>query len=151
MIQNVSSFARGVGRKAESACAFFGQLLASATRVTKFNKMCDNDKASRAEGKSLRKHQGRMFGRHRAIVKAYDNYQKGLTLQHQRSQHSSAFFKGTHECAHKVVEYSDTSFDDFYPEFTQHNQDIPSPCRRVCNKKCCGCPCQPKTASGGEG
>ena len=58
---------------------------------------------------------------------AYDNYQKAVLLQHQRGRHSSAFFKGTHQCAHEVVPFDDSTFDKFHVEFTQHDQNIPSP------------------------
>ena len=48
-------------------------------------------------------------------------------MQHQRGKHASAFFKGSHQCAHKVVEYEDTTFDLFNVNFIQLDQDIPSP------------------------
>merc|ERR1739845_177230 len=69
----------------------------------------------------------RLFQGCRALILTYDNFQRGVTLQHQRGKHASAFFKGTHQCAHKVVEYEDTTFDLFNVNFTQLDQDIPSP------------------------
>ena len=69
----------------------------------------------------------RLFRACRALVLCYDNYQKGVTLQHQRGKHSSAFFKGTHQCGHKVEEYDNVTFDVFKASFTQLDQDIPSP------------------------
>ena len=50
-----------------------------------------------------------------------------MTLQEQRGKHSSAFFKGTHQCGHKVFPFEDSTFDEFHAYFTQHDQDIPSP------------------------
>ena len=44
MIHNISLFARGVGRAAESAVAFFGNALASTIRRAKFDKLTGNDK-----------------------------------------------------------------------------------------------------------
>ena len=58
---------------------------------------------------------------------AYDNYQRGLTLQHQQGKHSSAYFKGTHQCAHKVIPFKDTRWDCLFVDFSQLDQDIPSP------------------------
>ena len=75
----------------------------------------------------MRKAHSMLFGTMKAVIFAYDNFQRGLTLQHQRGKHSSAFFKGTHECAHEVTPYDDVTFDNFHPFFSQHDQDIPSP------------------------
>ena len=50
-----------------------------------------------------------------------------MTLQEQRGKHSIAFFKGTHQCAHKVYPFADCTFDEFHAYFSQHDQDIPSP------------------------
>ena len=56
-----------------------------------------------------------------ALVITYDNFQRGLALQHQKGKHSSALFKGTHECAHKVTPFDDTAFDDLFVNFTNFN------------------------------
>ena len=68
-----------------------------------------------------------MFRACAAVVFAYDNYQRGLTLQHQCGKYSSAFFKGTNQCAHKVFPFTDATFDEMFAVFTQQDQDIPSP------------------------
>ena len=50
-----------------------------------------------------------------------------MKLQHQRGSHSSAFFKGTHQCAHKVNIFDNTSFDSDFVDFKMFDQPIPSP------------------------
>ena len=47
IVQNISSFTRGVGRTVESAFAFFGHALSAGTRTCIFNKITDNDKEGR--------------------------------------------------------------------------------------------------------
>ena len=129
MIQNITLFARGVGRAAESAVSYFGIALSNTSRRRLFDKISGNDKEGQAQKKTLRDRRCCMFRTCAALIFAYDNYQKGLSLQHQRGKHSSAFFKGTHECAHKVLPFTDCTFNEMYAMFTQHDQDIPSPWR----------------------
>ena len=47
----------------------------------------------------------------RAKLFSFDNAQIGQEVKNQRGEHSSTFFKGTNECAHRVHEYNDTLFD----------------------------------------
>ena len=44
----------------------------------------------RAEGDSLLDKQMGLLSGEKAVILAYDNYQRGLTLQHQRGEHSSS-------------------------------------------------------------
>ena len=50
-----------------------------------------------------------------------------MGLQNQRGMHSSLFFKGTHQCCHKVFYFENYSFDAMFVDFTQEDQAIPSP------------------------
>ena len=127
LVGNISAMARGVGRSAETAFAFFGNTVTGMTRVRLFGKITGNNKAGKASRNTMAHKLMRLFRSEQALVLCYDNFQRGLTLQHQRGKHSSAFFNGTHQCAHKVVPFNNTTFDLFFPEFTQLNQDIPSP------------------------
>ena len=126
-VQNVTNYARGVGRSVEMAIAYHGQTVSNATRRGRFAHFTGNDNEGRASGNTLKDKQSRLLRTCRAVMLCYDNYQKGVTLQHQRGGHSSAFFKGTHQCGHKIFEFDDDTFDAFYPQFTQHDQAIPSP------------------------
>ena len=101
-IASVANFARGVGNKAESAFAYFGNTLSVSGRKKVMAKLMGNDAEGRATKNTLADKQRRIMRIQAAIVFAYDNYQRGMKLQHQRGAHSSAFFKGTHQCAHKV-------------------------------------------------
>ena len=105
----------------------FGHTLSATTRDSLFNKMTGNDKEGAKANNTLRQKQSKLFRGCAALVFAYDNYQRGMTLQEQRGKHSSAFFKGTHQCAHKVYPFADCTFDEFHAYFSQHDQDIPSP------------------------
>ena len=127
MIGNISNFARGVGRHAESAFSYFGHTLSPSARHQLFNKLTGNSKQSGSDNNSLREKQSRLFRTCAALIFTYDNYQRGMTLQEQRGKHSSAFFKGTHQCAHKVFPFQDCTFDECFVYFSQHDQDIPSP------------------------
>ena len=120
MMMNIANYARGVGRTAEASMSYFGSTLSDSTRRRLFTKLA-------GAAAALRKAQGRLFRSCRALLFAYDNYQRGVTLQHQRGEHSSAYFKGTHQVAHKVNEFSDQSFDSSFVTFTQFDQAIPSP------------------------
>ena len=128
IIQNITLLARGVGRAAESAVSYFGFALSNTPRRRLFDNISGNDEEGQAQKKTLRDRQCSMFRTCAALIFAYNNYQKSLSLQHQRGKHSSAFFKGTHECAYKVLPFTDCTFDEMYAMFTQHDQDIPSPC-----------------------
>jgi hypothetical protein len=90
-------------------------------------KLTGGDACGRATNNTLAQKQTRMMSAQPAIILAYNNYQRGMKLQHQRGSHSSAFFKGTHQCAHKVNVFEDTSFDQVFVDFKMINQSIPSP------------------------
>ena len=91
------------------------------------SRIMGNDKKGIADNNILLHKQKRLLRPLGAVIFAYDNYQRGLSLQHQRGAHSTAFFRGTHQCCHKVIYFDDVSFDSFYVDFTQHEQAIPSP------------------------
>ena len=126
-ISSVANFARGVGNKAESAFAYFGSTLSVTGRKRIMAKITGDDANGRATNNTLTQKQSRIMRAQTAIVIAYDNYQRGMKLQHQRGSHSSAFFKGTHQCAHKVNIFEDTSFNKEFVEFKMFDQPIPSP------------------------
>ena len=65
----------------------------------------------------------------RAKLFSFDNFQIGQEVKDQRGEHSSAFFKGTNEGAHKVHGYNDTKFDaTMVVDVTRlDNQALPSP------------------------
>ena len=126
-ISSVANFARGVGNKAESAFAFFRNTLSISGRKRIMVKLTGDDAEGRATNNTLAEKQRRIMRAQAAIIFAYDNYQRGMKLQHQRGSHSSAFFKGTHQCAHKVNVFEDTSFDQEFAEFKMFDQPIPSP------------------------
>ena len=86
-----------------------------------------NDKEGRAKKNTPVDKQKRLLRPLTAIIFVYDNYQPGLRLQYQRGEHSTAFFKGTHQCCHMVRLFEDTSFDAMFVLFTQEDQAIPSP------------------------
>ena len=127
MIQNIANYARGVGRTAEVLIAYFGNALSNTTRRRLWTKLIGNDKAGLASNNTVRERQSILFRGSKALILAYDNYQRGLSLPNQRGKHSSAFFKGTHQCAHKVIPFTDCTFDEMHASFTLHDQDIPSP------------------------
>ena len=58
---------------------------------------------------------------------AYDIYQRGMSLQNQRGGHASAFFKGTHQCAHKATPFDGNAFDAFTVNFDLSEPCSPSP------------------------
>ena len=126
-ISSVANFSRGVRNNAESAFAFFGNSLSVSGRKSIMAKITGDDAEGRATNNTLPQKQSRIMRAQAAIIFAYDNYQRGMKLQHQRGSHSSAFFKGTHQCAHKVNIFDDTSFDQEYVDFTMFDQAIPSP------------------------
>ena len=86
-----------------------------------------NNKEGITENSTLLHKQKRLLNPHSAVIFAYDNYQRGLGLQYRRGEHSTAFFKGTHQCCHKVQYFDDESFDAYYVNFTQQDQAVPSP------------------------
>ena len=126
-ISSVANFARGVTNKAESAFAYFGNTLSISGRKRIMAKLTGDDAEGRVTKNTLADKQRRVMRVQAAIVFAYDNYQRGMKLQHQRGAHSSAFFKGTHQCAHKVNIFDDTTFDQVFAEFKMFHQPIPSP------------------------
>ena len=127
LISNLSSMARGVGRAAETAFAYFGTSLSQAARHTLFSKITGNNKDDIASNSTQKAKWTRLFHGCRALTLAFDNYQRGVTLQHQRGKYSSAFWKGTHQCAHKMIPFEDEHFEDFYADFTLLNQAVASP------------------------
>ena len=127
LVSNVSSMARGVGRAAETAFAYFGTSLSQGARHRLFTKITGNNKDGVASNNTQKDKWTRLFRGCRTLTLCYDNYQRGLTLQHQRGKHSSAFWKGTHQCAHKMTPFEDDRFDDFYANFTLLDQAVPSP------------------------
>ena len=90
-------------------------------------KITGEDAEGRATNNTLAQKQSQIMRAQAAIVFAYDNYQRKMKLQHQRGSHSSAFFKGTRHCAHKVNVFEDTSFDQEFAEFKIFDQPIPLP------------------------
>ncbi len=54
MIQNIASFARGVGRSTEAAFAYFGHLLSSTSRDRIFGKLTGNNAKGEASDNTLR-------------------------------------------------------------------------------------------------
>jgi len=127
MIQNVTNFARGVGKSAEKAISYFGNSVSNTTRLSVFGNLTGNSKKGRETNNTLKDKQTRALRVQNALILFYDNYQKGLQLQHQHGTHSSTFFKGTHQCAHTVFQFENLTFDKFHALFTQHEQAIPSP------------------------
>ena len=57
----------------------------------------------------------------------FDNVQRGLPHQYQRGGTSSSYFIGTNEVSHKIVRFTNTTFDTHHVELTYRNQAIPSP------------------------
>ena len=126
LVGNISSLARGVGRAAESAFAYFGSTVSATSRRRLFAKITGNNPLGQAARNTLAHKQRKLFSKEPALVLTYDNYQRGLTLQHQRGEHSSAFFKGTHQCAHQMTSFGDLTFNEFFADFTQIDQTVPS-------------------------
>ena len=116
--RSLSGFSHGFGRMAESTYAYFGQALSNATRRRLWAKITGSNKEGIATHISLRERQCRLFKSCTALIFAFNNYQRGLHLQHQRGEHTSAFFKGTHQCAHKVFPFADCTFVKMYAAFT---------------------------------
>ena len=127
LIQNIADYARGVKSGAEKAASYFGTKVHPSTRVRIVARMTGNDPQGRADCDTLEHKQRRLLKGCVAVALCYDNFQRGVSLKNQRGEHSSAFFKGTHQCAHNIVEFDDDTFDGIYPEFTQIDQAIPSP------------------------
>ena len=126
-INSVTNFSRRVSRTVESNHAYFGHTVSVPTRHRMMARIIGNDKKGLAENNTLVQKQMRLLRPLRAIIFAYDNFQRGMGLQHQQGDHSSAFSKGTHQCCHKVVYFDDKTFDACYVDFTQYAQVFPSP------------------------
>ena len=92
-----------------------------------FRKIPCSNKEGRAAKYSLAHKLMCRFKAQKALTLCYDNSQRGLTLQHQHGKHPSAFFKGMHQCAHKIEPFEDTRFDALSATFTQIDQAVPSP------------------------
>ena len=75
MVGNIDSIARGVGKAAETAHAYFGSTLAGVTRVNKFANLTGNSKAGRLNKDTFSHKLMRMFKRQTALILTYDNYQ----------------------------------------------------------------------------
>ena len=126
-IQNVANFVRGVGRSAESAFSYFGPTVLYTICNRMMARLMGSDKKGVRENDTLVDKQTRQLGVEPAIIFCYDNCQRGSKLLHQRGEHSSAFFKGTHQCCHKAIIFLNKAFDAIFSIFTQHDQAIPSP------------------------
>ena len=83
LVSNVASMARGVGRAAESAFSYFGPTLSNGARRLLFHKVTGNNKEGRATNNTLKHKWTRLFATCRALTLTFDNYQRGVTLQHQ--------------------------------------------------------------------
>ena len=127
LVSNISNMLRGGGRSAESVFTFFGHTLLDPTRHALFAKLTGNDKKGSETKNTLVHKWMQLFKTKTALILTYDNYQKGRTLHHQRGKHTSAFFKGTHQCGHKVILFEDDTFDACFVDFSQLEQVIPLP------------------------
>ena len=127
MVQNVTNLSRGMRRSAEVANSYFGLTVSNRTRRRVFDRWTGNNQNDMANGNDLKSKQSKLLKTATALIICYDNYQQGLSLQHQNGEHCSAFFKGTHQCAHKVNQFTDTTFDAYFSELTHSDQPIPSP------------------------
>ena len=110
-IHSVENYARGVVRSAETSFAYFGHTLSPSARQVVMSELMGSDKNSVAKGNTLQHKQSRLLLNCKALVVCYDNYQRGIKLQHQRWTHSSSYFIGTHQCGHKVTVFKDPMFD----------------------------------------
>ncbi len=119
MIQSVANFGWGVGATAGDIMSYWGNRVATTTRNERITTLTSN----------LTFHYRQLLRKSRARLFCFDNFQIGQEIKEQRGKHSSTFFKGTTECAHRVCEYNDTQWDDSIKvEVTgQNNQDLPSP------------------------
>ena len=102
-IHSVANYARGVGQAAESAFAYFGHTMSYTTQHRVMARLMGSDKQGIRKNDTMNHNQSRLLRVQQALIVAYDNYQRGFKLLHQRGQHSSAFLKGTHQCAHQVI------------------------------------------------
>ena len=84
LVTNIANFARGVGRAVESAFAYFGGCLCDRARRQTFARIMGDDAKGRATNNTWLRKIMRRLCRHRALILCYDNYQRGVTLQHQR-------------------------------------------------------------------
>ena len=126
-IHSTANYARGVGRAAEAAFAYFGHTLSPSGRQSVMNRLMGNDSQGVREDDTLKHKQSKLFRACTALIICYDNYQRGIKLQHQRGQHTGSYFKGTHQCAHSVLIFDDDTFDAFHADFTMFDQALPSP------------------------
>ena len=79
-ISSVANFSCGVGNKAESAFAFFGNTLSVSGRKRMMAKITGDDAEGRAANNTLAQKQSRIMRASAAIIFAYDNYQRELKL-----------------------------------------------------------------------
>ena len=97
---------------------YFGHHVHPTTRTTT---------VSACTGKNIADLQHELLSQQEAIIICYDNFQRGVSLLDQRGRHSSSFFRGTHQCAHEVMTFEETSFDASQVPLPYVNEAIPSP------------------------
>ena len=127
LVNNISDYCRGSKTVSENMACYFGHHVHPNTRRRVLGDCAGTTKTERAKGNTLASKQRRLLSACRSVIICYDNFQRGVTMQDQRGRHSSAFFKGTHQCAHKVKPFNDIAFDSHYVPVTYVNQQIPSP------------------------
>ena len=86
------------------AFAYFGPSVSYTTRHHVMSQLMGSDKESIAKKNTLVDKQPKLLSVQRAVTFCYGNYQRGLKLFHQRGKHSSAYFKGTHQCRWTFLE-----------------------------------------------
>ena len=101
-IELLFRFAHGVGKSAGTAVAYFGQTCTYSTRHHLMSCLMWSDKQGMLENDRLLHKQKALLWVHRAIIFVYDNYQRGLKLQHQWGEYSSAFFAPTNAATKSV-------------------------------------------------
>ena len=118
VIQAVGYYGWGVGRTALDTFSSWGVVSHSQTRTAALKILCKN----------LVKKQTAIFSKERAICFVLDNYGETVKLKQQRGGHSAKRLSGTHEIAHRINPFTDTSFDDITVPITYDlDQAYPSP------------------------
>ena len=98
LIQSFANFGWGIGATASDVESYWGHTGSNSTRKRRIAGLTNN--LIWKYRRLLRKSRARLF--------AFDNYQIGQEIKDQRGSHSSTFFKGTNECAHRVNEYDES-------------------------------------------
>ena len=107
--------------------SYFGHRVHPSTRCAVIGECAGTTKSEGDKDNTLGSKQHRLLSGCVSVIICYDNFQRGVAMQDQRGKHSSSFFKGTHQCAHKVKPFVDQSFDSHYVPLTYMNQEISSP------------------------